>query len=226
MTTIPSPRHGRRTLLAIAASAALLLGACSGPEEAPPADEVIPDAASAMAEVENLRFDLAVDGEIPDLEIKSADGVVTSGGEAEGTGVITAMGMDVEVSYVIIGADAYVKGFTGGYQQIPVGDEMLPYDPTVILSPDRGIPALLGAYESAEPLESEEVDGTDAYRYEVTFDPEVFAQFIPAEGNWNTATVWFDQETKRVLKAEFEEGGATVALTLSDYDDSVTIEAP
>ncbi len=212
--------------LAATALAALALAACSGAEESPPADETLPDAAAAMAEVANVRFSLAVDGEVEGLAIAAADGVVTSGGEAEGTGVITAMGMDVEVSYVIVGEDAYVKGFTGGYQQIPVGDDMLPYDPTVLLSPDRGVAALLEAYESAEPQESEKVDGVDAYRYEVVFDPVAFAEFIPAQGEWNTATVWFDQETSRVVKAEFEQGGATVTLAFDDYDDSVDIEAP
>jgi len=212
--------------LATAALAALALAACSGPEQAPPADETLPAAAEAMAEVQNVRFALAVDGEVEGLEIKSADGVVTSGGEAEGTGVITAMGLDVEVSYVIIGEEAYVKGFTGGYQQIPVGDDMLPYDPTVLLSPDRGVAALLEAYDTAEPQESEEVDGVDAHRYEIVFDPVAFAEFIPAQGEWNTATVWFDQETSRVLKAEFEQGGATVTLAFTDYDDAVDIEAP
>ncbi|WP_026924774.1 LppX_LprAFG lipoprotein [Glycomyces arizonensis] len=212
--------------LAAAASAVLALAACSGSGEAPPADETLPDAAAAMAEVENVRFTLAVDGQVEGLEITSADGVVTSGGDAEGTGVITAMGMDVEVSYVILGEDAYVKGFTGDYQQIPVGDEMLPYNPTILLSPDQGIAALLKAYDSAEPQGTEEVGGTDAYRYEVTFDPQVFAEFIPAEGDWNTATVWFDQETSRVVKAEFKQGDSTVTLTFDDYDDSVDIEAP
>ncbi|MCH7232965.1 LppX_LprAFG lipoprotein [Glycomyces sp. L485] len=212
--------------VAAAGLAALMLAACSGAEEPPAAEETVPGAASAMAEVENVRFDLAVDGDVPGLDISSADGVVTADGDAEGTGVITAMGMDVEVEYVIVGEDAYVKGFTGDYQQIPLGDEMLPYDPTVLLAPDRGIAELLAAYDSAEPQETEEVDGTDAYRYRVTFDPQVFADFIPAEGDWNEATVWFDTETLRVVKAEFEEGGATVTLRLSDYDDSVTVEAP
>ncbi|WP_051325929.1 LppX_LprAFG lipoprotein [Glycomyces tenuis] len=212
--------------LAAAALAALALAACSGSDEVPPADETLPDAAAAMAEVENVRFTLQVDGEVEGLEIKSADGVVTSGGEAEGTGVLTAMGMDVEVSYVIVGEDAYVKGFTGDYQQIPVGDEMLPYNPTLILDPGGGVAALLEAYESAEPQETEEVDGVDTDRYLVTFDPAAFSRFIPAEGEWNTATVWFDQETSRVVKAEFEQGGSTVTLTFSDYDESVSIEAP
>jgi lipoprotein LprG len=212
--------------LATAALAALVLAACSGTEESPPADQTLPAAAEAMAEVANVRFALAVDGEVEGLEIASAEGVVTSGGEAEGTGVITAMGMDVEVAYVIVGEEAYVKGFTGDYQQIPVGDDMLPYNPTVLLSPDRGVSALLEAYESAEPQESEKVDGVDAYRYEIVFDPVVFAEFIPAQGEWNTATVWFDQETSRVLKAEFEQDGATVTLSFTDYDDSVDIEAP
>lgn len=203
----------------------LLTAACTG-EESPPADDVIPAAAAAMAEVESVRFDLTVDGSVEGLSVKAADGVVTADGSAEGTGTITAFGVDVEVEYVIIGEDAYVKGFTGGFQQIPVGDDMLPYDPTILLAPDRGIAALLEAVDSAEPQEAEKVDGVDAYRYEVVFDPAVFGEFIPAEGDWNTATVWFDQETARVVKAEFSQGDATVALHLSDYDEPVTVEAP
>lgn len=215
----------RSTPLLLAGLSLLAFAACSQ-EEAPPAEDVIPDAASAMAEVENVRFDLTVDGEVPGLDVKTADGVVTSDGAAEGTGTLTMLGMDIEAEYVVIGDEAWVKGPTGGFQQIPVGDEMLPYDPTVLLAPDSGIAALLNAVDSAEPQGTEVVDGMDTYKYEVVFDPAVFAQFIPAEGDWNTATVWFDQETARVVKAEFAQGDATITLILSDYDESVTIEAP
>jgi lipoprotein LprG len=215
----------RSTPLLLAGLSLLAFTACSQ-EEAPPAEDVIPDAASAMAEVENVRFDLTVDGEVPGLDVKAADGVVTSDGAAEGTGTLTMLGMDIEAEYVVIGDEAWVKGPTGGFQQIPVGDEMLPYDPTVLLAPDSGIAALLNAVDSAEPQGTEVVDGMDTYKYEVVFDPAVFAQFIPAEGDWNTATVWFDQETARVVKAQFAQGDATITLTLSDYDESVTIDAP
>jgi lipoprotein LprG len=215
----------RSVPLALSALALVFAAACSG-EEAPPADDVVPDAQEAMTEVESVRFDLAVDGEVEGLSVKSADGVVTATGEAEGTGTITALGMDIEVEYVIVGEDAYVKGITGGYQQIPVGDDMLPYDPTILLDPDKGIAALLGAVDSAEPLESESVDGYDAYKYEIVFEPTAFAQFLPAAGEWNSAIVWFDEETLRVVKAEFAQGDATVTLLLSDYNETVTIEAP
>lgn len=212
--------------LAAAAAAVLALASCSGGEESPAADETIPDAAQAMSEVENVHFTLDVEGRVDGLEVSSAQGTVTADGAAEGDGVISAFGMDVEISYVIVGADAWVKGPTGGFQQIEVGGDELPYDPTVILSEDRGIAALLAAYDSAEPQETEEVDGAEAYRYEVTFDPETFQNFIPAEGEWNEATVWLDTETLHVLKTEFAQGDATVTLNLSDYNADVNIQAP
>ncbi|GAB3224912.1 LppX_LprAFG lipoprotein [Glycomyces halotolerans] len=222
---LPLRQQAPRLLLA-AASSVIALSACSDSGEAPEADETMPDAAAAMADVENVRFDLAVDGNVEGLEISSADGVVTSGGDAEGTGVITAMGMDVEVSYVIVGEQAWVKGFTGDYQEVPVGGDQLPYNPTIILSGDGGVARLLETYDEAEPQDTETVDGVDTYRYLVTFDPETFADFIPAAGEWNEATVWFDQDTLRVVKAEFAQGDATVTLHLSDYNDTVAIEAP
>lgn len=212
--------------LVVTAGLVLFVAACSGGGEVPPADAMLPDAAAAMREVENVRFDLAVDGEIPGLDVKAADGTVTADGSAQGTGTLMAFGMDIEAEYVIIGEDAWVKGPTGGFTQIPVGDDMLPYDPTILLAPDRGIAALLNAVDSAEPQGAEEVNGVDAYKYDVVFNQAVFAQFIPAEGDWNAATVWFEQETARVVKAEFTQGDATITLHLSDYDQSVTIEAP
>lgn len=223
----PVPLAPRRALLGLALGGLALLAAtgCSG-GEAPPAEDVIPEAAEVMAEVQSVRFDLSVDGAVDGLSVKAADGVVTADGSAEGTGTITTFGMAVEVEYVIVGGDAYVKGFTGDYQQIPVGDEMLPYNPTILLAPDSGIAALLAAVDSADPQGTEAVGGFDTYRYEVVFDPEVFGRFIPADGDWNTAAVWFDQETSRVVKAEFAQGDATVTMLLTDYDEPVTIEAP
>ncbi|MFB9658224.1 LppX_LprAFG lipoprotein [Glycomyces mayteni] len=205
---------------------ALAAGCSDGADEVPAADEVLPSASEVMAEVESVHFELAVDGEVEGLAVKSADGVVTADGDAEGTGTITALGMDLEVDYTIIGESAYVKGVTGGYQEIPVGDEMLPYDPTVLLDPGAGIAALLNAVETATPEDTEAVGGFDTYRYEVVFDPAAFAEFLPAAGDWNTATVWFDEETLRVVKAEFAQGDATVTLLLDDYDKPVDIEAP
>jgi lipoprotein LprG len=213
-------------LVATAALALLAAAACSGSGDLPAADEMLPDAASAMRDVENVRFDLAVDGDVPGLDIKAADGTVTADGSAEGTGTLTAFGMDIEAAYVIIGEDAWVKGPTGGFQQIPVGDDMLPYDPTLLLDPDTGVAALLETADKAEPEDTEKVDGVETYRYTVEFDPAAFATLIPAEGDWNAATVWFDQDTSRVVKAEFSQGDATVTLLLSDYDETVTIEAP
>lgn len=213
-------------LVVTAGLALFAAAACSGGGDLPAADEMLPDAADAMREVQTVRFDLAVDGDVPGLDIKAADGVVTADGSAEGTGTLTAFGMDIEAEYVVIGDDAWVKGPTGGFQQIPVGDDMLPYDPTLLLEPDTGIAALLDAVESAEPEDTETIDGIDAYRYAVEFDPAAFATLIPAEGDWNTATVWFDQETARVVKAEFSQGDATVTLLFSDYDETVTIDAP
>jgi lipoprotein LprG len=212
-------------LVAAAALALFAAAACSG-GDLPAADEMLPDAASAMREVESVRFDLAVDGEVPGLDVQAADGVVTADGSAEGTGTLTAFGMDIEAEYVIIGEDAWVKGPTGGFQQIPVGDDMLPYDPTLLLDPDSGIATLLEAVESAEPEDTEKIDGVETYRYAVEFDPAAFATLIPAEGDWNAATVWFDQETSRVVKAEFAQGDATVTLRLFDYDEPVTIAEP
>ncbi|THV39830.1 LppX_LprAFG lipoprotein [Glycomyces buryatensis] len=211
--------------LVLSAIALVAVSACSK-EEVPPADEVVPDAASAMAEVESVRFDRTVDGSVDGFNVKAADGFVTADGSAEGTGTLTAFGMDVEAEYVIIDEDAWAKGPTGGYQQVSVGDDMLPYDPTILLSPDSGIATLLEAVDSAEPQDTEDVDRVATFRYEVVFDPAAFATFIPAEGDWNAATLWFDQETARVVKAEFTQGDATVTLLLSDYDDPVTIEAP
>ncbi|WP_335990108.1 LppX_LprAFG lipoprotein [Glycomyces sp. MUSA5-2] len=204
-----------------------VLAACSdGADEVPAADEVLPSASEVMAEVESVHFELTVDGEVEGLSVKSADGVVTADGEAEGTGTITALGMDLEVDYTIVGDSAYVKGVTGGYQEIPVGDEMLPYDPTVLLDPGAGIAALLNAVETATPEDTEAVGGFDTYRYEVVFDPAAFAEFLPAAGEWNTATVWFDEETLRVVKAEFAQGDATVTLLLDDYNEPVDIAVP
>lgn len=213
-------------LVVTAALAVFAAAACSGSDDLPAADEMIPDAAAAMREVESVRFDLAVEGDVPGLDVKAADGVVTADGSAQGIGTLTAFGMDIEAEYVIIGEDAWVKGPTGGFQQIPVGDDMLPYDPTLLLDPDSGVATLLEAVDKAEPEDTEKIDGTETYRYSVEFDPAAFATLIPAEGDWNAATVWFDQETSRIVKAEFAQGDATVTLLLSDYDEAVTIEAP
>lgn len=210
-----------------AAAAVLALAACTG-VESPPADGMLPDAAEAMAEVANVHFSVTVEGEgeVPGLDILSATGIVTADGSAEGDAVVSLSSADRSVEYVIIGEEAYVKDPTGTFQQIEIGGDELPYDPTVILDPDRGIATLLAAYNTAEPQETDEIDGTEVYCYEMTFDGAVFTAFLPAAGDWNQATVWFDTETLLVLRAEFTRRDQTITLNLSDYNADVTIEHP
>jgi len=212
----------------LAASAAVLaLAACTG-VESPPADSILSDAAETMAQVANVHFSLVVDGggEVPGLDVSSASGTVTSTGSAEGDAVVTLPDTDPTVEYVIIGDDAYIKDPTGAFQQVEIGGDELPYDPTVILDPDRGIAALLATYSWPEPQETDEIDGTAAYCYEMAFDGTLITEFLPAAGDWNTATLWFDIETLHVLRAEFTRRDQAITLNLSDYDAEVTIEHP
>jgi lipoprotein LprG len=210
-----------------AAAALLALAACTG-VESPPADDVLPDAAQAMAEVANVHFSVTVEGEgeVPGLDIFSATGTVTADGSAEGDAVVSLSSAGRSVEYVIIGDDAYVRAPSGVFEQVEVGGDELPFDPTVILDPNRGIASLLAADPWTEPRETDVVDGTEAYCYKMSFDGAAFTAFLPAAGDWNNATLWFDTQTLRVMRAEFSRGDQTITLKLSDYDADVTIEHP
>jgi len=203
--------------------------------DGPDAAGLLRDAAAATREVETVRFTLQVDGEVEGISISNADGRLTKDGEVEGTAVITATGQPVETEFVVVGDTLYLKGPTGGYQELPASVAASIYDPTKILDDNLGLAALVAGATQPTLQGREDVDGVDAYRVSVVFAKNNLGILLPGVGATADlpGEVWLAaDEPNRPLKAKVDvpangsAAGGTVTITLSEFNNTVDITPP
>ncbi|MFD1937643.1 MULTISPECIES: LppX_LprAFG lipoprotein [Nonomuraea] len=211
----------RKLLLAL--SLAMALTACSSQEALPQGPELVKKSAEAMKAVTSASFSITTDG-TPKIQLKKADGRLTSTGDADGTLQISLMNSLQEFSFVIIGDTVHFKATTGGYQKVPKQLLMtgVGYDPSTLLDPDKGISALLGGL--GQPT-TEAVDG-GAYRVAATFPGKTMGALIPGVTADINGKLWIDTASSRLTRIDLPLDGGSVTVTLSDYDARFTITPP
>jgi lipoprotein LprG len=198
----------------------------------PAGDMLVKDSAAAMRDVQTAKFLITADATVAGLSLKRAEGTLTKEGSAQGTAQITEAGMDVELTFVVVGDKIYVKGPTGGYQTLPLALAASVYDPSAILDPNRGIAKVLSTATDAKTEAQESVDGKPAWRVAIKVNGDDLATVIPGMTGTVAAKVWLSTADKRLLKATFTmpaSGGAkggNVTVTFTDYDAPATITAP
>jgi len=233
-----SPRHRVPILLALFALLLGVAGCAGGPAGPPPppplpaAPELLASAATAMAQVRTVAVDVAVDPALSSIPVRAATGKLTSAGDAIGTATLSQGTSTVEFNFVITKGVLYLKGATGQYQRLPLALAAGIYDPTALLSADRGVAALLRAATNGTTEAREDVNRVPAYRIRATLDPNLVAGIVPGLTGATSGTVWLDQASSRVLKAQIDvpnpAGGAPapVTVTLSDFNAPVTVTPP
>lgn len=228
----------RRILLVTLALATAAATACSSEEPAadgggnlPDGQELLRDAAKSTADIRSAHFTLAVNGEIPGLSVKSAEGDLTReggpSGAAKGTVSMDLMGSLFEGEFVLVDDSLFVKGPTGGYQELPASMVRSLYDPAAILDPDKGIANVLENVTDARTEGSEDVDGVSTYRVTGRVTKDVVATLVPGIDSDVDITFWLRQDDgHQPVKASVEVPQGTVDVTLSDIDKQVEITAP
>jgi len=160
-----------------------------------------------------------------------AEGTLTREGDAEGTAQIEQAGTTVDLTFVIVGDKIYIKGPTGGYQELPLSLAATVYDPSAILDPDKGVAKVLTSATDAKTEAGEAVDGTDAWRVAITANGADLSTIIPGVTGNTPGKVWLGKQDKRLHKAVFTlpaDGGATgtVTVTFQEFDAPAAIKAP
>ncbi len=226
----------RATAVGVAAVLVLLAGCTSGSSDPSPSPsttappnptELLTASATAMSKVTSAHFTLSVDGELPDLTVQKAEGDLTAAGDAQGTGTIKQFGQLIEVEFVLAEKKLYLKGPTGGFAQIPSALAGQLYDPSVILNPDKGVPAVLSSVTGATLVSSD--DSTAVVSGTVPKD--VVTSLVPGINSDVKATFTIEQPSAELQSAQFELNGAdgkpaTVDVQLSALNEAVTIAPP
>ena len=186
-----------------------------------------------MGDVTSAHFSLQVQGAIGGLNVRKAQGVLTSDGKASGTADLEEAGQLIEFDVVIVSGTVYVKGPTGGFLTIPQALTGGFYDPTKLLDPKAGLSRLLATATDARTVGTDDVGGTTAYRVDATLDGQVLSTLVPVPANKDAPSVlWIEAGTphlvqvKATLPAEGSGPPTVVMLALSDFDVPATITPP
>ncbi|HEY8471939.1 MAG TPA: LppX_LprAFG lipoprotein [Natronosporangium sp.] len=213
------------TWSAAAAVAVLLAAGCSrggGDDDGdlPDAAGLMTAAADEMAQVETVAMLLESDTDLGGLAVRRVDGVLTQAGDADGVALVEQLGTQVELKFRVVGETFYYQ-LIGGWQQQPLAEAADYYDPSAILDPDRGIAQLL---RSATDPQVERRDG-DQYEVTATFPAEQLDVVLPGAQE-TRGTVWIGVDRPLLHRAQFPVEEGTVTVTLSKFDEPVTIVAP
>ena len=186
-----------------------------------------------MRGVTSVQFNLTITGNLPAVPVHSATGSINSAGQAKGNADISELGQLVQVDFVLIGDTFYLKGPTGGYQKIPASTAESLFDPTAILDPKRGVANVLGNIQNPQSQGTDTVNGTTTDKVTGKVSSAVVSQLVPGISTDVSATLWLAQDAKALpVKAEFSVpavaggGSATVDVTLSNYNQPISVSAP
>lgn len=187
-----------------------------------------------MRAVRTVTVGIEVDPVAAGIPIRSANGQLTSDGQAQGSAVLAFNGgAPLEYQLVVTGGVFYLRGPTGPFTPLPRVIARTVFDPTAILDADRGIAVLLSSADAPVTRAREEVDGVDTFRVDATFRPQPVATLVPAVQGPVPGSVSVDAATFRVVRAVLQvpdgPGGAKggpVTVRLSDYDAPVTVTRP
>jgi lipoprotein LprG len=213
-----------------------MLAGCAKKEQQPTAQlpdgaTLISDASGIMREVQSAHVRIAAEGPVTGLPLRSADGDLTRAGDAKGTVQLEQLGNLIEYEFVVVGESIYLKGVTGGWQQLPVALASSFYDPSAILDPDRGVSKVLASATEATTEAEETVDGRATYRVGAKLDSTASA-LVPGVGPGAPAKLWVDKESKQLRRALLTVPGtepgktATVTIDFTDIGKPVTVSAP
>jgi lipoprotein LprG len=230
----------RRILLVSLALTAAVATACSSNDtpanggSLPDGAGLLKDAAASTANVKTAHFTLTVNGTVPDLPVKNAEGDLTreggEGGGAKGTVSMELLGDLFEGEFVLVDKSLYIKGPTGGWNKLPASMVTSLYDPAAILDPDRGVAKVLESVQNPKTEGTEDIDGVSTYRVTGRVTKDAIASLVPGVDSDVDITFWVRQDDgHQPVKASVKmalEGDPTVDVTLSDIDKQVTITAP
>lgn len=227
-----APYDGPMRLVALLAALIIaLVTSCSGSggqgtASLPSGAALLADSAKAMREVTSTRFALDVTGNAPGVQLRSAKGQLTREGSAQGTANVDEGRQLLELGFVIIGQDLYLRPPTGPIQKLPLSFAGTVYDPSVILNPDRGIAAGLASGRDASTEAREQADGVDSYRLTVTFPAQPLGAVVPGLAADKPSTIWVAAQGSRLIKAEFPLTYGSVTAHFSEFDAPVQITPP
>ncbi|WP_199441502.1 LppX_LprAFG lipoprotein [Umezawaea beigongshangensis] len=223
----------RRALLGPLFVVVALVSACSSgssggaSSDLPAAADLLSRSAGAMRSVTSTHFTVSVEGQLPDIAVRSAEGDLNGDGDARGRATTDQFGQLLEVDFVLAAKDLYVKGATGGFTKLPGALADRVYDPSAILDPDRGVAKVLSSVRDARTERSE----NGAHVVSGTVPRDVAAGLVPGIGSDVRGSFTISSDSSQLGSARFELDGAdgkpaSVEVALSGFNAPVSVTPP
>ncbi|MGB3284519.1 MULTISPECIES: LppX_LprAFG lipoprotein [Mycobacteriaceae] len=228
-----SPMRRLVIALATATTAAALFAGCSSKDAGgplPDATTLVKESATTTADLKSAHLALSVTGQIKNLPVKTLEGDLTNEPTtaAKGNATITMLGSDVDAKFVVIDGDLYAAITGDDYDNYGAADKI--YDVAAILSPDKGLANMLAKLKDPKAQARDTINGQKAVR--VTGDApadavNALAPQLKATAS-TPATVWIQEDgDHQLVQAQLDpSAGNSIQMTLSNWNDPVTVEKP
>ena len=217
-------------------SLAVLLAGCGGSSDTgqslPEGQALLNQSAGAMLDVTSVAFRLDVEGRLSAFQVKDATGVIRSDAKAKATAQVIQGSRLVEYEYVLADGKIYLKGATGGFQEVPPTIAARIFNPTALLTGEKSLSQGLAKSRDAKTEAEERVDGVEAYRVEATVNSaDVEGLTLLASGSSQGATLWIAKDTSHLVKAVLpfkvaDREETVVTVTFSAFNENVEITPP
>lgn len=224
-----------KRFFALLLTIAFLLAGCGGSdaeENLPEGKALLNQSAGAMLDVTSVAFELNVEGRLTAFQVKDATGVIRSDAKAKATAQVSQGGRLVEYQYVLVDGKIYLKGPTGGFQEVAPTIAARIFNPTALLIGEKSLSKGLAKSRDAKTQAEEEVEGVEAYRVEATVNSAgVEGLTLLASGSSQGATLWIAKDTSHLVKAVLpfkltDREETVVTVTFSDFNENVEITPP
>lgn len=220
-------------LVAACTAAALVVGCSSSKQAAGPLPDgatLVKEASTATKDLKSAHLALSVDGKIKNLPVKTLEGDLTNqpNTAAQGNAMITLLGSDVEVKFVVIDGDLY--GAISGDDYENYGEASKIYDVAAILNPDKGLANLLADLSDAKAEGRETVDGQSTVRVTGKASADAVNKLAPQlkAAEPLPCTVWIqDGDAHELVQAKLDPSAdSAIQMTLSNWNAPVTVDKP
>lgn len=214
----------------------LLFAGCSSSgstsvADLPEAATLLSDSQKATAALKSVHIELGVTGEIESLPIEKLSGDLSNvpAVVAKGKANIIFLGQKVEdVEFVVVDGTLYGALTPGSWTDFGPAADI--YDPSAILNPQTGLANVLANFSDPKNDSTEEINGVETVKITGTVSADAVNKLAPSIKAKDAVpgTAWVRTDGDHALvqaKLDISEGNS-VQMTLSNWDEPVTVEKP